>query len=365
MNSLRVPAVPAAFRRGRPDRGRRAPARPARRPGRHRRKHRLWPIVEAELSGPEIEPAPDAASASRDVAAPVRGGRRSEVVLVRLLPVPRPRLDELDSGREPGRDRRRLTDRAVGAQADRRTGRPAGRLGQPRPARGLRAARLLEGPGAGRRHAGLVHRLLRRVRRARGKGVARRSLTARSPSPVSTARRRWRRIRSTRAAGASGRGRLPRHSRDVRAAGFAGRRATAVERDESGPADRPNVALTHRSRTAASTIAFFARPRAAKRPSDRSDLPTSSVAVRPSSSVRVDIAFAARVDCRPARKSRAQIPSRGGGKDDDEVAPPPMRCAQRRPGIREICAHLELDRRRQDRLPDEPEPWARSGPRLF
>ena len=32
---------------------------------------------------------------------------------------------------------------------------------------------------------------------------------------------------------------------------------------------------------------------------------------------------------------------------------------------REICAHLELDRRRQDRLPDEPEPWARSGPRLF
>ncbi len=34
-------------------------------------------------------------------------------------------------------------------------------------------------------------------------------------------------------------------------------------------------------------------------------------------------------------------------------------------GIREICAHLELDRRRQDRLPDEPEPWARSGPRLF
>ena len=35
------------------------------------------------------------------------------------------------------------------------------------------------------------------------------------------------------------------------------------------------------------------------------------------------------------------------------------------PRHREICAHLELDRRRQDRLPDEPEPWARSGPRLF
>ena len=43
----------------------------------------------------------------------------------------------------------------------------------------------------------------------------------------------------------------------------------------------------------------------------------------------------------------------------------PTRGAQRRPGNREICAHLELDRRRQDRLPDEPEPWARSGPRLF
>ena len=43
----------------------------------------------------------------------------------------------------------------------------------------------------------------------------------------------------------------------------------------------------------------------------------------------------------------------------------PMRCAYQRTRAREICAHLELDRRRQDRLPDEPEPWARSGPRLF
>ena len=45
---------------------------------------------------------------------------------------------------------------------------------------------------------------------------------------------------------------------------------------------------------------------------------------------------------------------------------PPTRCAQTGAADnREICAHLELDRRRQDRLPDEPEPWARSGPRLF
>ena len=43
----------------------------------------------------------------------------------------------------------------------------------------------------------------------------------------------------------------------------------------------------------------------------------------------------------------------------------PMPGANGCPGIREICAHLELDRRRQDRLPDEPEPWARSGPPTF
>ena len=57
---------------------------------------------------------------------------------------------------------------------------------------------------------------------------------------------------------------------------------------------------------------------------------------------------------------------RGGASNDEQDAPPvPMRCAQRRCRTREICAYLELDRWRQDRQPDEPEPWARSGPRLF
>lgn len=65
---------------------------------------------------------------------------------------------------------------------------------------------------------------------------------------------------------------------------------------------------------------------------------------------RVDTRSIGRLDSRPARKSRAQIKQRGGASNDDEDAPPvPMRCAYRRPGNREICAHLELDRWRQDR----------------
>ena len=114
-------------------------------------------------------------------------------------------------------------------------------LGQPRPARGLRAPRLVEGPGARRRHAGLVDRLLRGVaaspRRGRRGGPAGRR---RRVCAASRARRLSRPIRSTRPADADPRReRLSRHARDVRAGRLPGRRAAPVNADEPGPADRP------------------------------------------------------------------------------------------------------------------------------
>src|SRR5215203_25140 len=58
--------------------------------------------------------------------------------------------------------------------------------------------------------------------------------------------------------------------------------------------------------------------------------------------------------------------AQGGGSNDDEPVPPqPMRCAYRRTCAREICAHLELDRRRQDRPPDEPRAVGQIGPPAF
>ena len=56
------------------------------------------------------------------------------MVLVRLLPVPRPRLDELDRGGEQGRPRG-ADGAAARAGAPRLPGRPTRRLGQPRAAR--------------------------------------------------------------------------------------------------------------------------------------------------------------------------------------------------------------------------------------
>src|SRR4051794_20677362 len=58
--------------------------------------------------------------------------------------------------------------------------------------------------------------------------------------------------------------------------------------------------------------------------------------------------------------------AKGDGSNDDEPVPPfPMRCAHERRRTREICAHLELDRRRQDRLPDEPGAVGQIGPPAF
>ena len=111
--------------------------------------------------------------------------------------------------------------------------------------------------------------------------------------------------------------RLPRHARDVRASRVQGRRAPAVEPDDAGPADRQAGARAGAGRSAPGVQLDC-----------RFDPSTSSVAALASSSVRVDTAFAAPLDCRPARMSRAQIHLKGGGSNDDESVPPhPMRCA--------------------------------------
>ena len=135
---------------------------------------------------------------------------------------------------------------------------------------------------------------------------------------------------------------------------------TARSRCSNAPASRSSSAASgtppaRSARSSGSTCSDVAGPRT-----------TSSVAARTSSSVRVDTRSRGagrlpdRLACRVHRSSK-----RGGASMMTKMLLLPMRCAHRRPGIREICAHLELDRRRQDRLPDEPEPWARSGPRLF
>ena len=218
---------------------------------RHRRKHQ--PVDPARACSDDRSPLSVPADA-RAIPRPrgtVRGGRRPEVVLVHLLPVPRPGLDEFDGGRRTARRSRRwrsATTLAPGLLAYR--GWPRRRLGEPRAARGLRAADLLEDPGAGRRHAGLVDRLLRRVASGArpGRGAAR-SSTPPSTTPGSTARRPWRPIRSTRADGRvppanAYHGTLSMFERGrVR-----GRRAAAVERLDAGPPDRP--ARTRPARTA-------------------------------------------------------------------------------------------------------------------
>ena len=254
-----------------------------------------------------------------------------------------------------GRTRRRpaiapsskaLTERDAGPRPRRLPGRPCRRLGQPRrrarttSASPLRRSSLRSTtPRSGRSSASSC-----RASPA-GRASRRPSSTRRSTTPGP---------RRDDPRGLPGRGpggrthpvseRLPRHAHDVRAGRLHGRRAPPVERHQPGPPDRPT------------------RPVATSAPRT-----TSSVAASTSSSVRVDIGFARRGRLPTgSHVARTDLAQRGGASNDDEDdPPPPMRCAHRRPGNREICAHLELDRRRQDRLPDEPEPWARSGPRLF
>ena len=173
---------------------------------------------------------------------PVRGGRRSEVVLVHLLPVPRPGLVELDGGREPGRARGTWPNATIWRPGlvGYRDGRAVGwvSLG---PREDYERLAYLEGPRAGRRHAGLVDRLLRRLaRRARPGRRERRSSTPRSTY--------------ARAHGATtleaypvdaGRGRVPAgerlswHARRCSSGRLHRRRTPPVERLDAGPPDRP------------------------------------------------------------------------------------------------------------------------------
>ena len=167
--------------------------------------------------------------------------RRPEVVLVHLLPVSRARLVELDGRAAIAPMLEGLAKRDPRARPRRLSGRPRGRLGQPRAARGLRAPAPLEDPRPGRRMPGLVDRLLRR-RRAGSRGQAsRRALldaaieyardhgaTTLEAYPVESRRANASRLR-TRTTARSRCSSAPVH----------GRRAAPVERHEPRPADRP------------------------------------------------------------------------------------------------------------------------------
>ena len=203
----------------------------------------------------------------------LRAGRRPEVVLVRLLPGPRPSTSRAAARRGTARSWSGAVETAPrAARRARRLRRRRGRrLGQHRAARGLRAARALEGPRADRRQAGLVDRLLRRrpsvARPGRRRRAARRR---RSTTPATTARRRSRPTRSRSPTGERDpvRGRLPGHALDVRAGRLQGRRAPPV----------PGRARFARSSGGAPAASGNGRP-----------TPTSSVAVahrRPSTLTR-------------------------------------------------------------------------------
>ena len=122
----------------------------------------------------------------------VRGGRRSRVVLVRLLPRARDGLLDRQQGPAPigpGDRDDGWTRGGTRPRPRRLRGRRGGRLDQPGAARGLRAPGVLEGPGTRRRDSGLVDRLLRR-RPARSR-PGRRPDPARRPAsrtPGTTAR---------------------------------------------------------------------------------------------------------------------------------------------------------------------------------
>ncbi len=230
-----APAAPASARPRSPRRRRRRPrhrhrrpiprrhrrrTRPPRRPRiRHRRPTRrrrpTRPDRALILSGPDRSAGydrPDAgrrpagdppahARAVRRPRGPLRGGRRPALVLVHVLPRPRPRLVELHGRGEPRRVGRAGRRRAAG-RPPRLRGRRRRRLGEPRATRGLRPAHALEGPRAGRRHAGLVGGVLRRRqarprprrrasdarRRDRSRPATRRDASSRRTRPTPTGR---------------------------------------------------------------------------------------------------------------------------------------------------------------------------------
>ena len=224
---------------------------------------------------PDLDIRPADAGALRRPRDAVRGGRRPEVVLVHLLPRPRPRLDELDGGDEPRANSSPapVTTRPPGLLAYRR--RPRRRLGEPRAARDLRAARGVEGPRPGRRAPDLVDRLLRRVARPRAAGASR----GRCSTPPSTT------------PGAHGATLLEAYPVD-----------TAGERVPAANAFRGTLRCSRRPASRRSPVAGRT-PRRRSGPSSGSrsepDLRHPPPSGRPSSA-RVDTAPPRRLDCRPA-----------------------------------------------------------------
>ena len=250
--------------------------------GRHFR-HVNWCSVrrirclEANLTPPVRRPGLPSGHGSRDPSAdaethdrprdPFRPGRRPEVVLVPVLPGPRPRLAnatatdnrELLAARREGADRPgtgRLRDGPVVGWVS---------LGPRDATSGSTYSKVLA-PVDDR--SGLVDRLLRRRPDARGAGRRRGAPRRRhrlGPGHGATLSRPTRPIcqRRTIAVGE----RLSGHARDVRAGRIRGRRRRQLELDQPV---RPSSGAR-------------SEPRA-------SSPPTSSVAGRPSSSVEVDMA---------------------------------------------------------------------------
>ena len=184
-----------------------------------------------------------------DLADAVRPGRRPEVVLVRLVPGPRARLVQRDGGREPRASSRRRRQRAGPRAGTRRVRRRrGGRLGEPRSARGLRAARLLQGrsPRSTTSRSGRSCASSSAGSRAARASPARCS-TPPSTTPATTARRPSRPTRSTSPTARGSRRPTPSTARShVRAGRVQGRGAPPGQPECQPP--RPIVRQTLRGR---------------------------------------------------------------------------------------------------------------------
>ena len=221
---------------------------------------------------------------------PVRGGRRPEVVLVHLLPVTRSRLVQLDGGRQPRRARgphqARPRPGLVAYRDDRAVGwvSLAPREDYERLASSKVLAPLDDTPV----WSIVCFVVSRRVSRpGRRGGPPRRAIEYARAHGATTLEAYP--VESRRANGS--RPRTPTTARSRCSSGPGSRSSSAASGTprQPGPADRPASAL----------VAPVGIPRR------RADYVICRGST--SSSVRVDIGFSRRVDCRPARMSRAQI----------------------------------------------------------
>ena len=271
------------------------------------------------------EPSPSTSGRSRPIGSPTwpRCSRRAATRSGAGAPTSGSAVATGRTRRRPGTAPRLRTSPSddAGARAGRLSGRPTPSAGSASGRARTTSGWPFEDPRPGRRHAGLVDRVLRRLATVRGQGRRRGApRRRRSTTPATTARRRSRRTRST-----SG-----RRTRIPAANAFHGTLAmferagfTVVERRQwnaddarSGRSSGWSSRRPGRSAPASSSTAGPTLLRHPSRPWHRRPSGLTSVSPR------------ARRLPTGSHVAGTDPPQRGGGSNDDESVPPhPMRCA--------------------------------------